>query len=371
MNTLQVKLSGHSYPIYVGAHLAPQLSVRIADLRAQGRRVVVVTDDHVASAQSAWWQFLCSDVHEPLPVYRIPPGESSKCIEQLSLIFDWLAAHSVDRGSVLFAVGGGVVGDLAGFAAACFLRGIDCYQVPTTLLAMVDSSVGGKTGVNIAAGKNLVGAFYQPQAVYVDTNLLSTLPAREFSAGMAEVIKYGMLYDRGLFDRLMQSEHLTAHHPSLPSIIQRCCEIKAEIVQNDEKETLASGGRALLNLGHTFAHGIENVSGYGEYLHGEAVSVGLVLATLLSQKLGWLDDNATEPVMQLLKRYDLPTALRAPLSTRALMAAMSRDKKVSNGKLRFVAMQALGQAVMVDNVTDSWIPELWQQVGAIDDIDAG
>jgi 3-dehydroquinate synthase len=280
-------------------------------------------------------------------------------------LYDWLAASNIDRSGALFALGGGVIGDLVGFAAASYLRGIDFYQVPTTLLAMVDSSVGGKTGINIAAGKNLVGAFYQPKAVYVDTGVLASLPEREFSAGMAEVIKYGMLYDEALYAHLRGSERMRYDHEALPGVIRRCCEIKAAIVRTDEKEIAASGGRALLNLGHTFAHGIENAAGYGEYLHGEAVSIGLVMAAKLSQRMGKLQQADVDSVAHLLDRYALPTALRAPLQIKDLWEAMMRDKKVRAGKLRFVAMERLGRAMTVDDVPEEWIRELWIEAGAV------
>src|SRR6185295_4410937 len=193
----------------------------------------------------------------------------------------------LDRGGVLFAVGGGVIGDLGGFAAAAWLRGIEYYQVPTTLLAMVDSSVGGKTGINLASGKNLVGAFHQPRAVFISTGLLSTLPPREFAAGMAEVIKYGLLGDAPLFAQLEEAP-LTIANARLAAVVRQCCALKARIVEADERETAKEGGRALLNLGHTFGHAIENVAGYGEYLHGEAVAIGLCAAARLSQKLGYI-----------------------------------------------------------------------------------
>lgn len=255
------------------------------------------------------------------------------------------------------------MGDLAGFAAATWLRGVDLVQVPSTLLSMVDSSVGGKTGINTAAGKNLVGAFHQPQAVLIHTGLLSTLPAREFSAGMAEVIKYGALADSELFSQLEQLDLLHAEHSALPGIIRRCCAIKATIVRDDERETAANGGRALLNLGHTFGHAIENVAGYGAYLHGEAVAIGLGLAGRLSHALGHLDENDCKRIEQLCARYSLPTRLHTPLALDALLAAMQRDKKNAHGKLRLVALQTLGEAITVENVPLALVRELWQTVG--------
>jgi len=229
---------------------------------------------------------------------------------------------------------------------------------------MVDSSVGGKTGINLPEGKNLVGAFWQPKAVYIETRLLETLPSREFTAGMAEVIKYGMLYDSNFFKELEQVNTLSASSPELAAIVRRCCAIKAEIVADDEKETAASGGRALLNLGHTFAHAIENVAGYGQYLHGEAVGIGLNLATHLSAEIGQIDASDIARAKTLIERYGLPTALKSPLPISDLMAAMQRDKKNRGGKLRLVSMQALGQAVTTDGVDGALIEALWKTIGA-------
>lgn len=294
-------------------------------------------------------------------------GETLKSLERYGDLLDWLAENRLDRKSLLVALGGGVVGDLAGFSAATYLRGIDFVQVPTTLLAMVDSSVGGKTGINLAAGKNLVGAFHQPRGVIVHTPFLKTLPSREFAAGMAEVVKTAMLADAALFEKLESLEVLNPEHPELAQIIRACCAIKAEVVRNDEKEQAGSGGRALLNLGHTFGHAIENASGYGTYLHGEAVAIGLLMAARLSVKLGYLEDSACERVQSLLERYGLPVRLREPLANSVLMNAMTRDKKAVHASLRFVAMRELGRAVTVDNgVSKEWIQELWHEFGASD-----
>lgn len=253
---------------------------------------------------------------------------------------------------------------MTGYVAASYLRGIDFYQIPSTLLSMVDSSVGGKTGINLPEGKNLVGAFWQPQAVYIEPSLLATLPAREFAAGMAEVIKYGMLADSELFDQLEALNSLSADSEELPAIIRRCCEIKAQVVADDEKETAAHGGRALLNLGHTFAHAIENVAGYGEYLHGEAVAIGLNLATQLSVELGQVDSKSVDWVVQVLKAYHLPTELRSPLQIDDLLAAMQRDKKNRSGRLRFVSMASIGQAITSDHIEVALVKSLWRGVGA-------
>ena len=242
--------------------------------------------------------------------------------------------------------------DLAGFAAASYQRGVDFYQVPTTLLAMVDSSVGGKTGINLAAGKNLVGSFHQPAAVFADTDLLATLPPREFAAGMAEVVKHGIIADADLFGLLEQNAPLAWDHALLPRIVRRCVEIKAGVVAGDERETSAQGGRALLNLGHTFGHAIEAAAGYGAYLHGEAVAVGLVMAARLSAGLGRCTAAQAEQVEATLRAHRLPTALRAPLPLEALLTAMRRDKKVRSGKLRFVLQEGIGAASTADDVPE-------------------
>ncbi|WP_309397879.1 3-dehydroquinate synthase [Cerasicoccus maritimus] len=387
---LTVELGDRSYSIWIASDASTPLLEALQQRKGKSAQLV---DQALVGAMPALSELAYTiDQH--------PKGETAKSMAMLGAIFDSLSENHVARDGCLIAVGGGVTGDLGGFAAASYLRGIDFYQVPTTLLAMVDSSVGGKTGINIAAGKNLVGAFWQPKAVCISTDLLRTLPAWEFSAGMAEVIKYGMLYDPALFEQLMQLEKpLSWDHPELPAVIRRCCAIKAEIVKADEKETAASGGRALLNLGHTFAHAIENVAGYGSYLHGEAVAVGLVLAAQLSVELPEM--NVTEAdvtrVTELIQRYHLPTDLRSPLLRRSraddyqwqtaegtnataedcpanaepttlsvekLMAAMMRDKKVKAGKLRFVAMESIGNAVTVGEVDQSLVRELWLAAGA-------
>lgn len=361
---LTVDLGQRSYPIHIGSGVLSALLNDVKALQAEGRSVALLTDRNVVDSHFDFVQNLKSETSGGVVIKSLPPGEPTKSLSNVELVCDWLTESKIDRTGALFALGGGVIGDLAGYCAASYLRGIDFYQAPTTLLAMVDSSVGGKTGVNLKSGKNLVGAFYQPQAVYVDTGVLKTLPTREFSAGMAEIIKYGMLYDKKLFDQLMALDLLHPEHSELPGIIRRCCEIKAEIVKADERETQKSGGRALLNLGHTFAHGIENAAGYGEYLHGEAVGLGLLLAARLSQRFDWLSQADVDAVAELVERYQLPIHLRAPLKLSQLLDAMRLDKKVRHGKMRFVAMKALGQAVTVDDVSEEWVHELWHEVGA-------
>ncbi len=324
------------------------------------RRCAFLIDAAAGEAQGGFLEQAVGD----LPVLEMPGGEKTKSLESLGRVYDFLAAEGFDRGGRLFVVGGGVIGDLGGFAASSYLRGIEFYQVPTTLLAMVDSSVGGKTGINIPAGKNLVGAFHQPKAVFIGASLLESLPEREFSAGMAEVIKYGLLADAEMFERLRTGARLRAGSPELPEIIRRCCEIKAEIVREDEKEEAASGGRALLNLGHTFGHAIEQAAGYGEYLHGEAVAIGLVMAGELSRVLGNIDADTVKAIRTVVRAYGLPDALRAPLPKDVLLGAMKRDKKVKSGRLRFVALRRIGEALTVEDVAEDDIANLWRQFGA-------
>ncbi|RME70544.1 MAG: 3-dehydroquinate synthase [Verrucomicrobia bacterium] len=357
---LNVELGDRSYPIAFGADLSAELTEAVRRELAGGRRLAVVTDERVRAAQAALFEAAFAGV----PVLAVPGGETSKCLSQLEAVCDFLAAERVDRRGLVLAVGGGVVGDLAGFAAASYLRGVDFWQVPTTLLAMVDSAVGGKTGVNLKAGKNLVGAFHQPRAVWCSMRVLETLPEREFAAGMAEVIKTGLLGDARLFETVAEEAVSGPRDPRLPAIVRRCCEIKAAVVKADERETAASGGRALLNLGHTFAHAIEAVAGYGEYLHGEAVGVGLVAAARLSAALGLIGEGAVQQVETVVAAHALPVALRAPLPLEALMAAMQRDKKVRDGRLRFVVMEKLGQAATREDVDAELVRAIWRRLGA-------
>lgn len=356
---LTVNLGERSYAISFGEDVSKLVRQTCARLMASGRQVAVLTDVTVARLQPA----ALAAMFGPAPVLAVEAGEGTKSLEGLGLVLDFLAQHKLDRGGVLFAVGGGVIGDLGGFAAATWLRGIEFFQVPTTLLAMVDSSVGGKTGINIRAGKNLVGAFHQPRGVYVSTQLLHTLPPREFAAGMAEVIKYGLLGDAELLAQL-EREPLRPGSPHLAETVRRCCATKARYVEADERETAGEGGRALLNLGHTFGHAIENAAGYGEYLHGEAVAIGLAAAARLSQKLGYLGGSDVARVEGLVAAHSLPTRLRAPLALADLHAAMMRDKKVRAGGLRFVVLKQLGEAITQAGVVQDLVETSFREVGA-------
>ena len=360
MPVLQVSLSTRSYPISIEVDAIAAAAQTVADLQAGGRKIAVVSDQNVLSAHETRLRGLFG---ADVPLLAIAPGEGSKSLSEFGRIMDFLAQHRIDRTGALWAVGGGVIGDLAGFAAASWLRGVDFYQMPTTLLAMVDSSVGGKTGININAGKNLVGAFHQPRAVFIGTGFLDTLPPREFAAGAAEIIKYGLLGDPALVARL-EREPLTRTSADLGEVIRGCCAQKAAIVAADERELAKDGGRALLNLGHTFGHAIEQVAGYGTYLHGEAVAIGLNAATRLSHRLGLLEASEIGRVERLVEAHALPSRLRAPLAVSDLMAATARDKKVRAGVLRFVVMTRLGEAITRDGVPTGLAEECFREIGA-------
>lgn len=356
---LRVNLAERSYPIRFENDLTGTVAQHVAEFTRAGRKVAVLTDANVAAAQ----KLALERMFQNQPMLTVSAGEGAKSLESFGRVMDFLASHRIDRSGVLFAVGGGVVGDLGGYAAAAWLRGIDFIQVPTTLLAMVDSSVGGKTGINIAAGKNLVGAFHQPRAVFIGTDLLNTLPPREFAAGMAEVIKYGMLGDGALFAQL-EREPLTLKSASLAAVIRRCCELKAQVVEADEFERAKEGGRALLNLGHTFGHAIEQVAGYGTYLHGEAVAMGLCAATRLSQKLGLIAASEVKRVESVVAAHGLPIRLTQPLRLDDLWGAMARDKKVRDGSLRFVVLKRVGEAATKGDVPAELARASFREVGA-------
>jgi 3-dehydroquinate synthase len=278
----------------------------------------------------------------------LPDGEAFKTLTVLNQIFDCLLQQQFDRQTTLVALGGGVIGDMTGFAAACYQRGVSFIQIPTTLLAQVDASVGGKTGVNHPLGKNMIGAFYQPQCVVIDTNTLQTLDERQLQAGLAEVIKYGLINDADFFTWL--EEHITQllarETEALRFAITRSCRNKAHIVAQDERE---AGLRALLNLGHTFAHAIETGLNYDHYLHGEAVAIGLCLSAQMSARLGWLPDNVVTRIQQLVAKANLPTCIPKSLTVEQLLTAMQVDKKVQAGKVRLILLQAMGHAVLTDN----------------------
>lgn len=342
METLTVELGARSYPIYIGPDLLEQ--GELLSSHVLGSSVAVVTNETVASlyladVQTALSHFRCTEV-------ILPDGEAFKTLETLNSIYTALLENKHERNTTLIALGGGVVGDIAGFAAASYQRGVEFIQVPTTLLAQVDSSVGGKTGVNHPLGKNMIGAFYQPRCVLIDTETLNTLNDRELSAGLAEVIKYGLIRDPALFAWLEDNlDALLRRDPAaLTDAIRRCCENKAAVVAADEREQ--TGQRALLNLGHTFAHAIETGLGYGTWLHGEAVSCGMVMAADMSQRLGWLGESDVQRITRVLQRARLPVDRPQALAPERFLDLMSVDKKVMSGKLRLVLLKGIGHAVV-------------------------
>jgi 3-dehydroquinate synthase len=345
--SLEVTLGERSYPIHIGAGLLadPQNLRR----HVGGRHVLIVSDTQVAGLYLSRVLPALAGLQQGVVI--LPPGEQEKTLSRFAELLDALAALGASRDATLIALGGGVIGDLTGFAAACWMRGVRFIQVPTTLLAMVDSSVGGKTAVDLPAGKNLVGAFHQPAAVIADTDTLGTLPDRELAAGLAEVVKYGALGDAAFFSWLeAQADALLQRQPAaLADAIERCCRHKAAIVARDETE---QGERALLNLGHTFGHAIETAAGYGSVLHGEAVAIGMVCAARLSARLGRAPESDAQRLAGLLDRLGLPTAIPADLEPQRLLTLMRMDKKALSGRLRLVLWRALGAAELIDGVAE-------------------
>ena len=347
MEVLNVSLADRSYPILIGAGLLRD-SAQLAKL-ISARDVLLLSNSVVAPLYAA-------AVHAALPDRRVidvvlPDGEAHKTLNTVERILDVLVANRFGRDACVVALGGGVVGDIAGFAAACYQRGVDFVQLPTTLLAQVDSSVGGKTGVNHIGGKNLIGAFHQPRAVIADTDTLATLPDRELRAGLAEVIKYGLITDAAFFAWLESNigRLLARDSAALSYAIHRCCEIKADFVRRDEREL---ADRALLNFGHTFGHAIESASGYRTWLHGEAVAAGMYLAAITSHRAGWLAASDLTRVRDLLLRSGLPVAARE-ISGADVMNGMRMDKKVQAGQVRLVLLKRIGQAVLSSDYPDS------------------
>lgn len=350
MQPLTIELGDRSYPIHVGAGLLADRACLDASLPPGG--LCVVSNPTVAGLYLERVRQTLS--HRRLIECLVPDGEQFKTLATVERILDALVEGRVHRDGGVLALGGGVIGDMAGFAAACYQRGVACIQLPTTLLAQVDSSVGGKTAVNHAGGKNLIGAFHQPRAVIADTDVLSTLPRRERVAGLAEVIKYGLLADAPFFAWLEQriGDLLDGHPGALQHAIHRSCAIKASIVAEDERET--TGRRALLNLGHTFGHAVEAATGYGTWLHGEAVGVGLLLAADLSARLGRVSAADVSRIEALLGRAGLPTRLPEVAPAR-LLDLMRMDKKVADGRLTLIVLDAIGTAAQRRDVDESQV----------------
>lgn len=351
MQSLKVQLGERSYPIQIGRGLIDQPALVLPYLKR--KKVVIVTNTTVAPLYLARFEKGLREAGIDIVESILPDGEQYKDWPTLNLIFDTLLDRRCERSTTLIALGGGVIGDMGGFAAACYQRGMPFIQVPTTLLSQVDSSVGGKTAINHPLGKNMIGAFYQPQLVLADTDTLNTLPDRELSAGLAEVIKYGLIRDLPFLEWLeVNLERLLAREPeALAYAIHRSCANKAEVVAADERET---GERALLNLGHTFGHAIETGLGYGEWLHGEAVAAGTMMAAELSKALGWIGAGDVARVESLLLRAKLPTQ-GAVLPVERYLDLMRHDKKVEDGRLRLVLLESIGKAVVSDIATDAQI----------------
>lgn len=343
MLELNVDLGERSYPVLIGSGLLSQKHLLTAGIR--GKQVAVVTNQTIAPL---YLDSLCSQLGD-FDVVQIvlPDGEEFKTLGTVELIFDELLKARHNRTTTLIALGGGVVGDMAGFAAACYQRGVDFIQVPTTLLSQVDSSVGGKTGVNHPLGKNMIGSFHQPKRVLIDIDSLSTLPDRELSAGLAEIIKYGLICDPEFYQWLQGNiEKLMARNAeALTFAIHRSCSDKADVVARDERE---GGIRAILNLGHTFGHAIETHMGYGQWLHGEAVAAGMMMAADLSARLGGIKADDVGALKALLERALLPTAPPQGMQPQDFLELMAVDKKVLNSRLRLVLLQSIGQAVVTD-----------------------
>jgi len=343
MKTLKVELGARSYPIYIGQTLLGQAELLAPYIK--GEQVLMVTNETVAPIY----------LEKTLPAFTnfktesviLPDGEIHKNLTVLNQIFDTLLRQHFNRQTTLVALGGGVVGDMTGFAAAAYQRGVPFIQIPTTLLAQVDSSVGGKTGVNHALGKNMIGAFHQPQCVLIDTDTLHTLDNRQLSAGLAEVIKYGIINDLEFFEWLENhAEALLARDSeALSYAISRSCQDKAAIVAADERE---SGQRALLNLGHTFGHAIETGLGYGVCLHGEAVAIGICLAAQFSARLGWINQATVTRITTLIEKMALPSRIPEGITAEQMLTLMQVDKKVIGGKLRLILLKDIGQCIITD-----------------------
>ena len=354
MHVVKVPLGERTYSILIGAGLLSRLGTECRKLNLGGR-CAIITDRNVARHHAQAVEKVMTAAGFDCVVITVPAGEKAKSLAIVQRCHDQLARHRLERKSFIVALGGGVVGDVAGFVAATYLRGIPFVQVPTTLLAQVDSSVGGKVGVNLKAGKNLVGAFYQPRLVVCDLETMATLPEREFRSGLAEVVKYGIIWDEKLFRQLQRhGDRLIARdRKMLGAVVARCCAIKAEVVGQDETE---SGLRQILNFGHTIGHAIEAIAGYGKYLHGEAIAIGQTLAAQLSWRLLGLPESDAIRIGNLLAGLGLPNRIRLDASQKQrLLSAMRLDKKVSGGQIKFVLAKRIGQVVWGQHVPEDLI----------------
>jgi len=356
-NNTRVNLAHRSYDIQIGSGHLGNLAPFLRD-RTKSNHAVIITDTTVDSLYADKLGDLLADDKWEVHLLVVDAGEPSKCSEVATDLWETMLAEGTDRQSIVVAVGGGVVGDLAGYVAATFTRGLGFFQVPTTLLAQVDSSVGGKVGINLPGGKNMVGAFWQPLGVLIDVDVLSTLPDREYRAGLAEVVKYGVILDEEFFAYLEQHTEAINNHDAdtLGYVVQRCCRLKADVVEQDEREI--TGLRAVLNYGHTFAHAFEAAGKYKTHLHGEAVSIGMMCAARLAARMGRVDDQFVARQQTLLEALSLPIAT-PDYNGDGLLALMRRDKKVDAGKLRFILPDRMGHVELVSDVrTDDVLASL-------------
>lgn len=360
MQTLEVSLGDRSYPIHIGRGLLAQADLLLPHLKR--KQVAIVSNTTVAPLYMQTLVDTLTQAGVQVIQIVLPDGEAYKNSDTLNLIYDALLQNRCERSTTLIALGGGVIGDLTGYAAATYLRGVPFIQIPTTLLSQVDSSVGGKTGINHPLGKNMIGAFYQPKVVLADIDTLVTLPAREFSAGVAEVIKYGLIRDADFFAWLETNMHLLMNldEQVLSYAIYRSCQNKAEVVAADEHE---AGERALLNLGHTFGHAIENAMGYGVWLHGEAVAAGTMLAADLSQRLGWINQQDMARISAIFKAAKLPL-IPPKLTVENYLALMQLDKKVADGQIRLVLQQGIGKAIMTADYDKTLLNQTLEAIAA-------
>ena len=356
MKKINIQFDERSYPIYIGEGLIS--NYELISQHILGKKVAIITNETVADIYLKTLMDTVSS-HKELISIILPDGESYKSKDSLDSIYAQLLENKADREITLIALGGGVIGDITGFAAATYMRGVNFIQIPTTLLSQVDSSVGGKTGINHPLGKNMIGAFYQPKCVISDMNVMKTLPSRELSAGLAEVIKYGLIRDNKFFEWLESHiQYLMEMNPKyLIEAVQRSCENKAAVVEADEFE---SGIRAILNLGHTFGHAIEVAQGYGNWLHGEAVGAGMVMAAKLSQSMGWLADKDVGRIVALIKKAGLPTE-PPKISVKKYMELMMLDKKTKDGQINLVLQKSIGDAVLTNQYDPKKLHQILEQ----------
>ncbi|MGB2926093.1 MAG: 3-dehydroquinate synthase [Limnothrix sp.] len=356
--TIRVELGDNGYNIAIATGKLAQIGARLSEL-GLGRKILIISNPEIFSY---YGDTVVGSLHSAgfeVCAHLIPAGEQYKNLASIQKIYDTALENRIERSSTMLALGGGVIGDMTGFTAATWLRGVNFVQVPTSLLAMVDASVGGKTGVNHPQGKNLIGAFYQPKFVMIDPTVLATLPVREFRAGMAEVIKYGIIWDRNLFSQLERATHLDSYESMdadlLDLILERSCQAKADVVSQDEKE---SGLRAILNYGHTLGHAVESLTHYKQFVHGEGVAIGMVLAGAIAAKMSLWTKDDTERQIKLIQKVGLPTACPEHLEIKDILRTLQSDKKVRAGKVRFILPTKIGEVMITDQVSSELITDV-------------